>query len=414
MNNPLEQLLRKQKKADLQKKVGYVGPMVGDVPREFGEGDHFVQLAYITPDEAAILKELDLYGSNPPHTGPEIENIPNYNDFGEGSMNASGSQMSAAERGDVKGSGLSASDVAGIQAGFDAAAGGQQTSQDFMDSNQNTNTTSTTPVQDTVATAQELNVAPEVKQESFFDKIFSGLFTKKTAKQNFVDKVSQNPRLSKFVKDTYGIKSLDDITEAQVNEINDLNNLSFDEIQDYVSKITGQAIDDPLGTGYNALTGATLGFQGIGTLGMMNTLANIAMDKPSFAMNPKNYAFTGPMVDAEGNLVSQDFSYTGPMSTNPAVNQQIADIQSISGVTGLTESQMAQAAAQAMTEAETGGKFSMGGGNKDDGVLNQQNTEQQTIQNYMDGLTQSELDRYNQLIAQGYNDEYARAYLGML
>ena len=102
------------------------------------------------------------------------------------------------------------------------------------------------------------------------------------------------------------------------------------------------------------------------------------------------------------------------MSTNPAVNQQIADIQSISGVTGLTESQMAQAAAQAMTEAETGGKFSMGGGNKDDGVLNQQNTEQQTIQNYMDGLTQSELDRYNQLIAQGYNDEYARAYLGML
>ena len=86
MNNPLEQLLRKQKKDDLQKKVGYVGPMVGDVPREFGEGEHFVQLAYITPDEAAILKELDLYGSNPPHTGPEIENIPNYNDFGEGSM----------------------------------------------------------------------------------------------------------------------------------------------------------------------------------------------------------------------------------------------------------------------------------------------------------------------------------------
>ena len=260
-----------------------------------------------------------------------------------------------------------------------------------------------------------VDVTPEVKEESFLDKIFGKMFTKKTAKQNFVDKVSQNPRLSKFVKDTYGIKSLDDITEAQVNEINDLNNLSFNEIQDYVSKLTGQAIDDPLGTGYNALTGSVLGFQGIGTLGMMNALANIAMDKPSYAMNPKNYSFTGPMVDAEGNLVSQDFSYTGPMSTNPAVNQQIADIQSISGVTGLTESQMAQAAAQAMTEAETGGKFSMGGGNKDDGVLNQQqNTEQQTIQNYMDGLTQSELDRYNQLIEQGYNDEYARAYLGML
>jgi hypothetical protein len=67
-----------------------------------------------------------------------------------------------------------------------------------------------------------------------------------------------------------------------------------------------------------------------------------------------------------------------------------------------------------MTDAETGGNLSIGGGNKDDRVLNQQNTEQQTIQNYMDGLTQSELDKYNQLIGQGYNDEYARAYLGML
>ena len=58
MNNPLEQILRQQKKANLQKKVGYVGPMVGDVPREFGKGEHFVQLAYITPDEAAILLSL--------------------------------------------------------------------------------------------------------------------------------------------------------------------------------------------------------------------------------------------------------------------------------------------------------------------------------------------------------------------
>lgn len=395
MNNPLEQLLRKQKKADLQKKVGYVGPMVGDVPREFGEGDHFVQLAYITPDEAAILKELDLYGSNPPHTGPEIENIPNYNDFGEGSMNASGSQMSAAERGDVKGSGLSASDVAGIQAGFDAAAGGQQTSQDFMNSNQNTNTTSTNfniHEEEDQTITPTVDVTPEVKEESFLDKIFGKMFTKKTAKQNFVDKVSQNPRLSKFVKDTYGIESLDDITEAQVNEINDLNNLSFDEIKDYVSDLTGQVIDDPLGTGYNALTGSVLGFQGIGTLGMVNAMANLAMQKPSFSKNLDN-------MDVYGN-------YIGPMSTNTAVNQQIADMYG-----GLTESQMAQAAAQAMTEAETGGKFSMGGGNKDDGVLNQQ---QNTIQDSMDSLTSSEQYRYDQLIAQGYSDEYAKAYLGLM
>ena len=267
---------------------------------------------------------------------------------------------------------------------------------------------------ETVATAQDLDVKADVKEESFIDKLFSGLFTKKTAKQNFVDQVKKNPKLSKFVKDTYGIESIDDITDAQVNEINNLNNLSFDEVRDYVSKLTGQAIDDPLATGYNALTGSTLGLQGISQLGLMNAAMSIAMNKPAYAMNPKNYAFTGPMVDAEGNLVSQDFSYTGAMSTNPAVNQQIADIQSINGVTGLTAAQQAEAVAKAMTNAETGGNLSMGGGNKDDRVLNQQNTEQQTIQNYMDGLTQSEFDRYNQLIGQGYNDEYARAYLGML
>ena len=140
MNNPLEQILRQQKKVNLQKKVGYVGPMVGDVPREFGEGEHFVQLAYITPDEAAILKEIDLYGSNPPHTGPEIENIPNYNNFDSKGNFRSGEAMSAAETGntsatakaDMKASGMSNQEIAGIQAGYNAAAGGQQTSQNFM------------------------------------------------------------------------------------------------------------------------------------------------------------------------------------------------------------------------------------------------------------------------------------------
>ena len=40
--------------------------------------------------------------------------------------------------------------------------------------------------------------------------------------------------------------------------------------------------------------------------GMMNALANIAMQKPSYAMNPQNFASTGPM-DEQGNLISQDF-----------------------------------------------------------------------------------------------------------
>jgi len=58
------------------------GPEVSGIPRYFGKGKHKVQLAYITDPEAGILKALDIHGSNPPHTGPSIKNIPNYNDFG--------------------------------------------------------------------------------------------------------------------------------------------------------------------------------------------------------------------------------------------------------------------------------------------------------------------------------------------
>ena len=342
MNNPLELLLRKQKMAQ-GGRIGFFGGGGADM------GD---------PDRAGE-REARGYGAEGSGSGGYNNNPGSHG--GQDPQQLSINSMQEVDEG-----------ATNPYAGFDP----------------NSN-------RETVATAQDLDVAPEVKQESFFDKLFSGLFTKKTAKQNFVDQVKKNPKLSKFVKDTYGITSLDDITDAQVNEINDLGNMSFGEIRDYVSKLTGQAIDDPLATGYNALTGSALGLQGIGTLGMVNALASIAMNKPAFSQNLDN-------MDVYGN-------YIGPMSTNPAVNQQIADMYG-----GLTESQMAQAVSQAMTNAETGGNLSMGGGNKDDRVLNQQNTEQQTIQNYMDGLTQSELDRYNQLIGQGYNDEYAKAYLGML
>ena len=244
-----------------------------------------------------------------------------------------------------------------------------------------------------------VDVTPEVKEESFIDKIFGNIFTKKTAKQDFIDKVEKNPKLTDFVKTTYGIESLDDITDAQVNEINDLGNLSFGEIRDYFGKLTGQAIDDPLGTGlstgYNALTGSTLGFQGISTLGMMNALANIAMEKPAFAQNLDN-------MDQYGN-------YIGPMSTNTAVNQQISDMYG-----GLTESQMAQAVSQAMADAETGGNLSFGGGGDGPNIQNQQNTEQQQAQNFMDSLTESEQYKYSQLIQAGYTDDYAKAYLGLM
>jgi len=115
---------------NLKKKVGHVGPTVSNVPREFGEGEHFVKLAYITPDEANLLKKVDMYDSNPPHTGPEIKNIPNYNDFGGGGKYGgyrSGAAMGAAERGDFgsrdfQASGMSQQQGQAIQAGANLAA----------------------------------------------------------------------------------------------------------------------------------------------------------------------------------------------------------------------------------------------------------------------------------------------------
>jgi len=64
------------------------------IPKFYGAGDHKVQLAYITPDEANLLADLDLHGSNPPNPGPG--GIPNFNDPGTG---MSGAAASASEAG---------------------------------------------------------------------------------------------------------------------------------------------------------------------------------------------------------------------------------------------------------------------------------------------------------------------------
>ena len=238
-----------------------------------------------------------------------------------------------------------------------------------------------------------VDVTPDVKQQSFLDRIFSGIFTKPTVKDDFVNKVKYNPKLNRFIKETYNVESVDDLTDAQVQAINDYNNLSYGEIKDALSNMTMSAITNPLGAAYNTTTMASLGLPGIGMTGMMNALANIAMQKPAYAKNLNN-------MDMYGN-------YIGPMSANPAVNQQIADVYG-----GLTAAQQAEAVAKAMSSAETGGMMSFGG----DGQNKQlpQTTAQNTVQTYMDSLTENEIDRYNELIEQGYTDEYAKAYLGML
>ena len=76
--------------------------LVSGIPRAYGLGEHRVELAYITPEEAKLLEKLDLYDSNPPHDGPK--GIPNYNDGwggppGQGDAEAGGT--SSATGGDT-------------------------------------------------------------------------------------------------------------------------------------------------------------------------------------------------------------------------------------------------------------------------------------------------------------------------
>ena len=384
MNNPLENILRDQKQR--QRTFGITENLLEKpVPRFYGAGDHKVQLAYITPDEAKLLADLDLHDSSPPNPGPG--GIPNFNDPGTG---MSGTQTSAAEKNERDRTKQERADLAAGPSFGDKFPGGN---------NQNQNTTTT----------------PTTKDEGSFGNFLSNLFTPPTAKEQFINKIGFNPKLNKFIKQTYGVNSINDLTDEQVQAINDYNNVSFNELRDLVSNLTGKVIDDPLAAGYNTLMGTSLGPQGIGNLGIVSSLANIAMGTPAYSSVPSNFAFTGPMVDEQGNLISQDFSYTGPMSTNPVVNQKIADLQSINGVTGaLTAAQQAEAVAKAVSGSQTGNPmFSFGGDGEGNRPI-QQNTVQDTIQSQMDSLTDSELSRYNQLIEQGYSDEYAKAYIGML
>jgi hypothetical protein len=48
-----------------------------NVPMSYGQGDHHVQLSYVTPAEQMLLADVDMYNSDPPHRGPA--GIPNFN-----------------------------------------------------------------------------------------------------------------------------------------------------------------------------------------------------------------------------------------------------------------------------------------------------------------------------------------------
>lgn len=246
---------------NLKKKVGYVGPMVNDVPREFGEGEHFVKLAYITPDEAKLLKKVDMYDSNPPHTGPEIKNIPNYNDFGGGGQYggfSSGEAMGAAERGDFGSadfgaSGMSQQQGQAIQAGADLAAaqgnfGANQSSDAF----------------DQMVAAQEqfdaLNTEDDLSAEQ--------LSQVQTQYNEKLMELSPNRQLAQVYEQN------PDVFTGNFSDYYQAGNTVYD-------RISGQKM------GTVNTVGAMYGLPGVGKyLGMAGAFFGINPDMPTFTIDP--------------------------------------------------------------------------------------------------------------------------------
>ena len=352
----------------LEKKVGYVGPTVSNVPREFGEGEHFVKLAYITPDEAKLLKKIDMYDSNPPHTGPEIKGIPNYNDFGGGGKYGgykSGEAMSAAEKGnfgskDVKAS-MTQKEAKAIAAGAKAAAQGQKASQAFQQ--QQKQQTTTTPTTDT----------PDDDTE-YTSSIIDALFTGKTyKKQTQAEKIKQQianlqPRFQNQLLNRLkplGITNLDQLTDAALTQAYNEGDISLDELKG--------ALMNPANYG-QALYGE-LAFGGLPTIGQMAvplTMGQFMYDV--FTDQPKNLmAAMGPfdvdLAPYQGSVMNfspqqmQDLSNLQGGLTNTQIGQ------AIQGTLGQAESQQATKGPQEIYVPPTGGAVDGGvGGGVDGGV----------------------------------------------
>ena len=410
MNNPLENILRDQKQK--QRTFGITENLLEKpVPRFYGAGDHKVQLAYITPDEAKLLADLDLHNSNPPNPGPE--GIPNFNDPGTG---MSGSQMSAAERGDVKGSGMSKSEVAGIQAGFNAAAAGQQASQNFMNNqnqnqnqNQNTTTTPTTPQDDKQYT------------HNFLDALFNkDLSFKFDPKMDYVNRVYgglndvQKNRILNRIDPTGNLfgGDFDAFSSMAANDLYSKDNFSFkglyDNVKDYFTGIPDAIANYkpqmPTQEGLVDLA-KNVGYQGF--------------------FNPAMAVITGSPFSLFGSIVLGKGPYN--LTKEGTYDPSLGDIANLTNAPanyvdaisnyqgGLTPEQMAQVASGMAAKAEEKANTKSGDEpTAEERAALQAQMDAQSTAAYKNTLTEQQLRVYERLEEQGYTDDYIRAYLGFL
>ena len=402
MNNPLENILRNQKQK--QRTFGITENLLEKpVPRFYGAGDHKVQLAYITPDEAKLLADLDLHDSSPPNPGPG--GIPNFNDPGTG---MSGTQTSAAEKNERDRTKQERADLAVGPSFGDNFPGGNNQNQ-----NQNTTTTTTT----TPTTPQDEPQYTHNFLDSLFNKDLTFRFDPKMDYVNRVygglNNVQKNKILNRIdpTGDLFG-GDFDAFSSMAANDLYSNDNFSlkgaYDSVKNY---FTG--IPDAIAN-YNPQMPTQEGLvdlaKNVGYQGLFNPAMAVITGSPFslfgsiiLGKGPYNLTKEGtydPSLGAIANLTNAPANYVDAISNYQG---------------GLTGEQMAQIASGQAAKAEVQNNTKSGDEpTAEERAALQAQMDAQSTAAYKNTLTEQQLRVYERLEGQGYTDDYIRAYLGFL
>lgn len=402
MNNPLENILRNQKQK--QRTFGITENLLEKpVPRFYGAGDHKVQLAYITPDEAKLLADLDLHDSSPPNPGPG--GIPNFNDPGTG---MSGTQTSAAEKNERDRTKQERADLAVGPSFGDNFPGGNNQNQ-----NQNTTTTTTT----TPTTPQDEPQYTHNFLDSLFNKDLTFRFDPKMDYVNRVygglNNVQKNKILNRIdpTGDLFG-GDFDAFSSMAANDLYSNDNFSlkgaYDSVKNY---FTG--IPDAIAN-YNPQMPTQEGLvdlaKNVGYQGLFNPAMAVITGSPfslfgSIVLGKGPYNLTkegtyDPSLGAIANLTNAPANYVDAISNYQG---------------GLTGEQMAQIASGQAAKAEVQNNTKSGDEpTAEERAALQAQMDAQSTAAYKNTLTEQQLRVYERLEGQGYTDDYIRAYLGFL
>ena len=394
MNNPLENILRNQKQK--QRTFGITENLLEKpVPRFYGAGDHKVQLAYITPDEAKLLADLDLHDSSPPNPGPG--GIPNFNDPGTG---MSGTQTSAAEKNERDRTKQERADLAVGPSFGDNFPGGNNQNQ-----NQNTTTTTTT----TPTTPQDEPQYTHNFLDSLFNKDLTFRFDPKMDYVNRVygglNNVQKNKILNRIdpTGDLFG-GDFDAFSSMAANDLYSNDNFSlkgaYDSVKNY---FTG--IPDAIAN-YNPQMPTQEGLvdlaKNVGYQGLFNPAMAVITGSPfslfgSIVLGKGPYNLTkegtyDPSLGAIANLTNAPANYVDAISNYQG---------------GLTGEQMAQIASGQAAKAEVQNNTKSGDEpTAEERAALQAQMDAQSTAAYKNTLTEQQLRVYERLEGQGYTDDY--------